>query len=297
MGKKDKIRELQKYYSIFDEGFGTAYERYALNKFASQMVDKYNISSVLEMPADGVMGIPGINSLIFAKIGCDVTLAHPSEELLKTAKKIWDAFGLDADFVKSDWIDSKFKTDSFDLVWNFCVYGHFDNPDKVLHEMLRVTRKFIFIEVQNIINPGFIIHRFQHRLRKERWDHGDPYLMKLSDIKNIISELNVGCVKIGGIDMPPWPDIPIKIKDKISKKKPSISREINKNPTNKLRPPFELKDISQLIDDIYSFEKPSRKDEIVFRLFKVWHLLVESRVPFLFKKFFAHHISIIAEKI
>ncbi len=73
------------YYPLFNEGYGTEYERFALNKFTSKMVKKYNISTVLEMPANGVMGMPGIKSLVFARMGCDVTVSHPSLEFLDTA--------------------------------------------------------------------------------------------------------------------------------------------------------------------------------------------------------------------
>ena len=50
--------ELQKLFFAFDEGYGTAYERYAFHKFVSSMIDRYEISDVLELPADGIMGIP-----------------------------------------------------------------------------------------------------------------------------------------------------------------------------------------------------------------------------------------------
>ena len=63
----DASKALQKFFFAFDEGYGTAYERYAFDKFVASMIDRYEITDVLEMPADGIMGIPGIKSMIFAK--------------------------------------------------------------------------------------------------------------------------------------------------------------------------------------------------------------------------------------
>jgi ubiquinone/menaquinone biosynthesis C-methylase UbiE len=321
MRRMNEIKELQKYFSSFDEGYGTEYERYALNRFISQMIDRYSISKVLEMPANGVMGIPGIKSMIFAKIGCEVTVAHPSREFLENAKKIWDAFGLDANFVKTPWINSVFEDNSFDLVWNFCVFEHFDDPKRVIQEMLRITRRYIFIEIQNVFNPGFPIHRFYHFIRKEPWDHGSPSKMKLSRIRNIITELNATTVETGATDMPPWPDINMRLQEVVSKKASDLI--LNEEPVGKLRPAVKIKPLNEIINGIHLWgsapsrappappqapegltrkpykgfvEKLSMKKEIVHHLFDRWYRLVESKAPPALKKIFAHHPYIIAEK-
>lgn len=297
MKNTDIIKSLQQYYPLLNEGYGTEYERFALNKFITRIVSEYNISTVLEMPANGVMGIPGIKSLVFAKIGCEVTVSHPSQDFLNTAKKVWDAFGLEANFIKSCWIGSKFKDDSFDLVWNFCVYEHFDNPGEVVEEMLRVTQKYIFLEIQNALNIGFPIHRFYHFLTRIPWDHGSLNQMKLSNIREILNKNNALIVETGATDMPPWPDINIRLKEMASKKSDHSGRGIDKKLGDNLRPAAKLKEVSEVINDIHSFEKSSAKDKVVFHLFNIWHLLVERRTPGPLKKFYAHHPYVIAEKI
>ena len=310
MIKTKEIRELQKYFSVFDEGYGTEYERYALDRFAVQMIDKYSISKVLEMPANGVMGIPGIKSLIFAKLGCEVTVAHPSKDFLENAKRIWDGFGLDAKFVKTYWTNSTFREDSFDLVWNFCVFEHFDDPKSVIQEMLRVTNRYIFIEIQNVFNPGFPIHRFYHFIRREPWDHGSPGKMKLSSITNIINKLDAIVVETGATDMPPWPDINIRLKEMVSKnlslKKKAlpkknytlyaIKKDIALNEASELRPAVKIKPVDKIINDILHVENLSLKNETVLHLFDIWYRVVESKAPASLKKIFAHHPYIIAEK-
>lgn len=295
MIKNDSIRDLQKYYPVFCEGYGTEYERFALNKFVLETIDKYTISTVLEMPANGVMGIPGLKSMIFAKAGCDVTVSHPSREFLDDAKKIWDCFGLDAEFVQSPWIHSVFPDDTFDLVWNFCVYEHVDNPREVIREMLRVTRKNILLEIQNVHNIGLPIHRSYHLLRNEPWDHGDMRSMDLSHLNRIIVELQAVLVEAGATDMPPWPDINIGLREMLSR----IHKEQIIRPTHEgseLRPFVRLKDRDTVISGIRNFEKPKWKDEIVCTMFRFWHYCIERRTPFVLKKFFAHHPYIIAGK-
>lgn len=295
---KKKVEEIQRHFSAFGEGYGTKYERFALNNFICEMVERYDITTVLEMPADGVMGIPGINSLIFAKLGCEVTVVHPSKEFLDNAKKIWDAFGLDANFVKSHWLDSKFDENSFDLVWNFCVYGHFDDPKGVVREMLRVTKRYIFIEFQNIFNPGFHIHRLQHFLKKEPWDHGEPSKLRFSNVKKTIEELKGMYVEEGGIDMPPWPDIPINLKGTFHRGTPDsdLSNEVDKESFNELRPKVNLKNLNEIVSNICDSEVASEKTERTLRLFNIWYNSIEKKAPFPIKKAYAHHLYIMAEK-
>jgi SAM-dependent methyltransferase len=292
MIKNDIIKDLQNYYPLFDEGYGTEYERFALNKFLSQIGKKYDISTVLEMPANGVMGIPGLKSMIFAKMGCEVTVSHPSQKFLDDAKIIWNCCGLEADFVKSPWINSHFDKDSFDLVWNFCVYEHFDNPKEVIQEMLRVTGKYILLEIQNIHNIGLPIHRSYHNLINEPWDHGEMRCMDISNLNNIILELNADILEAGATDMPPWPDINIGLKDMLSRKENKLYKRIEIG--SNLRPNVRIKENNEIVRDIKNFKKAKLTDEVVYRLFNIWHYCIESKTPFFVKKYFAHHPYIIA---
>jgi len=62
------------------EGKGVDYERFALNKLFQSLVMKYNISSVLEIPAKGEKAMPSIYSIAFGEAGCDVTLVNAEEK-------------------------------------------------------------------------------------------------------------------------------------------------------------------------------------------------------------------------
>jgi SAM-dependent methyltransferase len=294
MQDRDVTSDLQKYYPLFHEGYGTEYERFALNRFVSRMVDRYGIHSILEMPANGVMGVPGIKSMIFAAAGCEVTVSHPSQEFLDNAKQVWDAFGLEATFARSPWIGSAFGSGSFDLVWNFCVFEHFADPGEVIAEMLRVTKGCIFLQIQNIHNIGLPIHRAFHAIRNEPWDHGEPASMDLSRLSGVIRENHGSILETGATDMPPWPDINIGLRDMLSGRKPAP--DMPAGPGAGLRPSVRTRDRAVLIGEIRNFKQPAPKDELVYQMFRAWYSVMETGMPFPLKRYLAHHPYIIAGK-
>ncbi len=61
---------------------------------------------------------------------------------------------------QSDILKMPFDDDSFDVVWNQGVIEHFDNPEKVVEEMLRVTKKggVVIIFVPAYMSPLNIIY-------------------------------------------------------------------------------------------------------------------------------------------
>jgi len=313
--KKKRGKGLQKYLFAFDEGYGTAYERFAFDRFASALVERYEISEVLEMPADGIMGVPGLKSAVFAAKGCGVTVAHPSAEFLKTAGKIWAAFGFvqpKPEFVRSHWQDSAFRDDSFDLVWNFCVYEHFPRPEAVVKEMLRVTRRYIFLEIQNVFNLGLPFHRAYHYLRREPWDHGNLSQMKISGLKEIVEGLGAVVLETGATDLPPWPDINIKAAEMLKReqsqktqekgrgKEEGRGKEKGREEWHELRPAVKLKPLGELLSDLNAVKAAGEacpKDRFALLLFRIWYNLIEKQAPSAFKTFVAHHPYLIAEKV
>ena len=83
----------------------------------------------------------------------------------------------------------------------------------------------------------------------------------------------------------------------VSKKKSVQIRKIDKKPADELRPTVVLRDVSDVVGDMRSFGKSAVKDDVVLRMFDLWHFLVETKSPSVFKKFVAHHPYVIAEKI
>jgi hypothetical protein len=52
----------KKYLTDWNEGLGVVYERFVLNDYLDQLVDRHAIKTVLEAPLYGMAGVSGINS-------------------------------------------------------------------------------------------------------------------------------------------------------------------------------------------------------------------------------------------
>jgi len=283
--------ELQTYLFDLNEGLGTAYERYVLNRFVEKLVKRLKINSVLELPANGVMGVPGIKSLAFAKMGCDVTLVNPSQKAIDEMKKLWNALGLEANFVVSDYEKTRLKPDSYDLVWNFCVFEHFDNPQNVLAEMARLSKKFVLVEIQNVFNIGFPIHRAYHKIKHEGWDHGDVKKMKHGEVSKMMRDCGLNIREVDATDMPPWPDINMKLGEASCETMDfaNYGKEFEK-----LRPKAKPKEVNDIVESWKKLDTTKRLP-LSMRLLELWYYL-ERLTPRQFRIFISHHPYVIGEK-
>jgi ubiquinone/menaquinone biosynthesis C-methylase UbiE len=99
-----------------------------------------------------------------------------------------------------------FADNSFDLVWNYCMFEHFNDVDKLLEEMKRVSRKYILLVTQNSYNYGYPIHRLYHWSNRQRWDHGSSQMMKLGNLKRLFREHGLKISINGCVDVPPFFD-------------------------------------------------------------------------------------------
>jgi len=200
-------RNLPAMAPTFDEGIGIASERYFYARIIEWVTKKYQIKSVLEAPVDGLMGIPGMNSVYFARAGAKVTVSSPSNELLTNAKKFWRKLGLEkmVTFVHDPDFAFPFRANSFDLVWNYCTYEHF-RDNSLLPIMKSISKKIVMIVTQNKYNYGYPIHRYYHRKNHMAWDHGYPELMDLFRLKKAFRKQGLKIIKSGCVDVPPFFD-------------------------------------------------------------------------------------------
>jgi SAM-dependent methyltransferase len=191
-----------------DEGIGTVYERRLIDAYLHKLMQVYGVQSVLETPADGVTGVPGINSLEFARRGGHVTLANPVPAMLEKAALVWSRQGLrdQAEFHHAEADSLPFDDDQFDLVWNFCMFERFNPPDTVLGEMARVAKGYVMIMNQNYRNWGTPVHKLYHSLANLEWDHGYVPLMSSEAIVAAMERLGLKVLEVGYIDTPPWMD-------------------------------------------------------------------------------------------
>ncbi len=191
-----------------DEGIGTVYERRLIDAYLRRLHQTYRLQSVLETPADGVTGVPGINSLEFARRGAHVTLANPVQAMLDKAAEVWVRQGLRecAEFRHAECDALPFADGEFDLVWNFCMFERFDPPDSVLGEMARVARGYVLVMNQNYHNWGTPVHKLYHNLANLEWDHGYLPLMSSGAVEAAMRRVGLKVIESGTIDTPPWMD-------------------------------------------------------------------------------------------
>jgi len=191
-----------------DEGIGTVYERIVIDEYFKKIKNKYNLKTICETPADGVTGVPGINSLVFAREGGEVILTNPSKLMLDNAKIVWQREKLisKVKFAKSEIDKLPFKSRSFDLVWNYCMFERFKEPVALVAEMKRISKNYVMIMTQNCWNLGTVAHFIYHKLGKLEWDHGLARQMRIKAIKEALSKCNLEPIEQGTIDTPPWLD-------------------------------------------------------------------------------------------
>lgn len=195
-----------------DEGFGTFYERYMMNRYFKKLIITRKIKTIFEGPSDGITGIRGINSFPMVESGCSLIYYTPSAREKRLVEKTWKRIQqevgsrMDVQVRSGPPLDFPFKDDSFDLVWNFCVMEHFYNPLSVLKEMTRISSKYILVMIQNVWNIGTLPHIFYHKLTRKLWDHGNTKWMSTKGMESLIEKLNLKIVEKGMIDIPIWPD-------------------------------------------------------------------------------------------
>lgn len=191
-----------------DEGIGTVYERRLIDAYLLKLMRQYGLQNILETPADGVTGVPGINSLEFARHGARVVLANPVPAMLEKAAMVWNKQGLrdQAEFHHAEADSLPFQDNEFDLVWNFCMFERFDPPDVVLAEMARVAKGYVMIMNQNYRNWGTPVHKLYHKWADLEWDHGYVPLMSQEAIIASMKRTGLEVLEVGCIDTPPWMD-------------------------------------------------------------------------------------------
>lgn len=189
----------------YNEGLGLVYERLMLNDFLEALQKKYGIQSVLEAPIYGMAGVSGINSVILARNGANVTLVDDNAERLENIKRIWSELNLSATFnLQSPISNLPFPTRTFDLAWNWAALWYLPDAEKLLGELVRVSRNLIFIAMPNRAQVGYLMRKFV--LEKDFVNYVDESWANINRVKNILSDWDCEIIDEGVLDVPPWPD-------------------------------------------------------------------------------------------
>jgi len=203
----------KRYLTDYDEGLGLVYERFVLNDFLLALRDEYDLQSALEAPLFGMAGVSGINSVALARAGADVTLVDDHAERLAGVERIWGELELPARFVHhTDWQRLPFPDDAFDLTWNWAALWYLSDgsaqgsqmPAALLHELVRVSRRLVFVAVPNRVQVGYLLRKYV--LERDFVDHVDESWADIGRVRRTLEEAGMRIVRQGVLDVPPWPD-------------------------------------------------------------------------------------------
>ena len=191
-----------------DRGLGTTFERFAIYRWLESVAGRYAIHAVLEGPGDGVAGIPGIHSISLARRGCEVTVTLGGTAEVTLARRAWAAQGCLAqgDFVCVHGLTLPFPSRRFDLVWNFNRLS-FLNPQALVAEMIRLSRRYVALMVPNRRNYGFPARRLYHHRTGLPWTYGDTTVMTPGAVRSLLEQAGLRVLEARWLDVPWWPDI------------------------------------------------------------------------------------------
>jgi SAM-dependent methyltransferase len=205
----------------YDEGLGTVYERFMLNRLFDKLLDTYSIREVLEVPFYGMTGLTGINSVHFANRGCRVTLVDTKRERIAEAGEMWSVLGSEENcqiHYCPDLSSLPFPDGQFELAWNFAALWHTDTPGALLSEMARVSSNLILIVVPNKKQVGYFLRKYV--LDRDFFNKVDESWAGLDRVQSVLSSLHLSLVERGVVDVPPWPDTCMPVGEILAKFRP-----------------------------------------------------------------------------
>ena len=198
----------RKYLTDYNEGLGLVYERFVLNDFLDDLRQRYALKTVLEAPLYGMAGVSGINDVMLARSGVDVTLVDDNAERLQGVERIWqEDLQQPISLVQvppTGWGELPFEDGQFDMAWSWAALWYIQDPAALLNELARVSNKLVFVAMPNNIQVGYwmrklIIDREFFKNHDESWTH-------IRRIRHILEEAGVEIIQQGVLDVPPWPD-------------------------------------------------------------------------------------------
>lgn len=198
----------KKYLTDYNEGLGLVYERFVLNDFLDELRRRHNIRSVLEAPLYGMAGVSGINDVMLARAGVQVTLVDDTPERIAGVRRIWDEdlrLPVETVLISPDgWGNLPFADRTFDLTWQWAGLWYLQKPAALLRELARCSRRLVFVAMPNNIQVGYwmrklIIDRDFFATHDEGWTD-------ITRLRHILEDAGVRIIDEGVLDVPPWPD-------------------------------------------------------------------------------------------
>lgn len=200
----DESKELQKY--LFNEGFGTFYERLVRKEYLESLINLFEFKSVLEIKS----GL-GVDCLVFKDK--QVNLVEYLPEYLIECKKLLAATWSNkkVEIIKANFFNLPFKQNSFDLVWSSSLIDDVPNLKALVFEMKRVSRKYVLLFASNDLHPTHIYSKFKKA--------SVPWV-DIRTLPRIFESCGLEIIDKGNIDSPPWPSgisLPALLKNRTKK--------------------------------------------------------------------------------
>ena len=198
----------ERYLTDYNEGLGLVYERFVLNDFLDDLRRRYAIRSVLEAPLYGMAGVSGINDVVFARRGVDVTMVDDTPVRLEGVQRIWqEDLRLPANLVciePDQWGALPFADNSFDFTWEWAGLWYINDPAGLLRELVRTSRNLVFVAMPNNIQVGYWMRKLV--IDREFFAQHDEGWTDIGRIRRILEGAGVEIIDQGVLDVPPWPD-------------------------------------------------------------------------------------------
>ena len=193
------------YLSNYNEGLGLVYERFVLNDFLLALQKEHAIETVLEAPLFGMAGVSGINSVALAQAGAGVTLVDDHAERLVAVERIWGELQLPARFIHhAQWGRLPFAESTFDLAWNWAALWYLAEPERLLRELARVSKRVVFVAMPNRIQVGYLLRKYV--LERDFVAYVDESWADIGRVRSVLEDAGLHIQGQGVLDVPPWPD-------------------------------------------------------------------------------------------
>lgn len=254
-------------YELLSEGLGGTIERIAYTNVIDRIAQKYNCKSVLEMGATYIAGIPGFNSCLLAQRGYDVTVLVSPRDYEDT-KEVWRLTRLKANIIKFDmrFPSVKLVQDNYDLVYNHLAFEQQKDPIYLVDQMATLAKRVVVNLTLSPYNYGFFIHWLGHKMYRKPYNHGSMELAKIESMVKIHKQLGLKVIETGACDCPPWMD--------------TVDGKIGNSMTYMDIFPSKIRN-----KWVWTTVNPECQNHKIVKRFIDW----EEKLPFWFKKIFAHH--------
>ena len=193
------------YLTDYNEGLGLVYERFVLNDFLLALREEHKLNTILEAPLFGMAGVSGINSVALAQAGAKVTLVDDHDMRLAAVERIWNELALEAQFIlRHSWEELPFPDSVFDLTWNWAALWYLDDPEALLRELVRTSKRVVFVAMPNRVQVGYLLRKYL--LERDFVNYVDEGWADIGRVRRVLEDAGLRIVRQGVLDVPPWPD-------------------------------------------------------------------------------------------